>query len=162
MTLSHEVAPGDRTGVEPTDGSVTRPVGAIVTDLWEKTEMLVRQEMRLGIAEAEEKVDALKVELEGKVQHVKAELVAKALGGVVAFSGALTIIAGIVALLALVMAVWLAALLVGAALALGGAVLLKRDTAASLAVLVPQRTVEQHETKPTRIEKANHDTAEYF
>ena len=142
MMPASEVAPANRGGVEPTDGNATRPIGVIVTDLWEKTETLVRQEMRLGIAEAEEKVNALKVELEGKAQQLKLELVAKAIGGMVAFSGLLSIVAGIVALLALTMAAWLAALLVGAALALGGAVLLRRE--------IKPAHYREHETRSTR------------
>lgn len=104
-----------------------RPIGDIVTDLWEKTETLVRQEMQFGLASAEEKVDALKIELEGKVQQLKLELFAKALGGLLAFAGLLTIVAAIVLLLALAIKPWLAALLVGVPLVAGGAALLKRD-----------------------------------
>lgn len=163
MTPASEATAANRVGVESNEGSAARPIGAIVTDLWEKTETLVRQEMRLGIAEAEEKVDALKVDLEGKVQQLKLELVAKAIGGVVAFAGLLTIIAGVVALLAMAMELWLSAFVVGAALALGGVVLLKREmqlpAPPSPAALVPERTIESVKRDLHAMEAANHDTA---
>lgn len=145
MNQPYEIVPAGPTGAGPDPDSATRPIGAIVTDLWEKTETLVRQEMRLGIAEAEEKVDALKVELDDKVQRLKLELFAKAIGGVVAFAGLLAVIAGIIAALAMAMPVWLAALIVGVVLAVGGSVLLKREmklpAPPSAAALIPERTI---------------------
>jgi hypothetical protein len=167
MTAGYEIAPlqpatasSERSAA---DGS-ERTIGAIVTDLWEKTEVLVRQEMKLGIAEAEEKVDALKFELDGKVEQLKSELAAKAIGGVVAFAGLLTIVAAIVLLLATAMQPWLAASLVGAAFAVGGGVLLKRDlklpAAASPAAFIPERTLESTTKRDLHaIQEASHDTA---
>jgi hypothetical protein len=141
------------------DGS-ERTIGAIVTDLWEKTEVLVRQEMRLGIAEAEEKVDALKIDLEGKVEKLKLELASRAIGGAVAFAGLLTIVAAVVLLLAMAMPPWLAALLVGAAFAVGGGFLLKRSAAPSpSAAFIPERTIESTNRDLHTIEEATHDTA---
>lgn len=163
MNPTYESAAASRTAGEPSDGNAPRPIGAIVTDLWEKTETLVRQEMRLGIAEAEEKVEALKVDLDGKVQQLKLELYAKAIGGVIAFAGLLTIIAGIVAILALAMPLWLAALIVGVGLALGGTVLLKRETKLPElpppAALVPERTIENVKRDIHAMEETVHDTA---
>lgn len=148
MTSSYEVEL-----VKPTADSVdglqsdeARSIGAIVTSLWEKTESLVRQEMKLGITEAEEKVDALKIELEGKVERLKLELLAKATGGLIAFAGLLSILAAIVLLLAMAIKPWLAAFLVGAAFIAGGSVLLKRElklpAAPSPSQLIPERTIE--------------------
>jgi Putative Actinobacterial Holin-X, holin superfamily III len=166
MTQASEVAPmrpatapHEHSGVDGNE----RTIGAIVTDLWEKTEVLVRQEMKLGITEAEEKVDALKIDLEGKVEQLKLELIGKAIGGIVAFAGLLTIAAAIVLLLAMVMKPWLAALLVGAAFAAGGGVLLKRElklpAAPSPSAFIPERTIESTKRDLHAIEEASHDTA---
>jgi hypothetical protein len=163
VTTAYKVAPVDPAEGETQTGDGARPIGAIVTDLWEKTETLVRQEMRLGIAEAEEKVDALKVDLDHKVQQLKLELFAKAIGGVVAFAGILTIIAGIVAALALAIPLWLAALVVGAGLALGGMALLKREARIPdpppASALIPERTIHNVKRDIHAIEETVHDTA---
>lgn len=159
MNQPYDIVPAGQTGAGADPDGGTRPIGAIVTDLWEKTETLVRQEMRLGIAEAEEKVDALKIELDDKVQKLKLELFAKAIGGVIAFAGLLAVIAGIVAALAMAIPLWLAALVVGIALAAGGAVLLKREmklpSPPSPAALIPERTIENVKRDMETI----HDTA---
>jgi hypothetical protein len=117
----------ERGAFERKDGSDERSLGAIVTDLWEKTEKIVRQEMKLGLTEAEEKIETLKIELDDKAQKIKRELIAKAIGGLITFAGSLVIAAAIVLVLALWMQPWLAALLVGVALSATGAFLLKRD-----------------------------------
>jgi hypothetical protein len=113
--------------IERMDRTDERSLGAIVTDLWEKTEKIVRQEMKLGLTEAEEKIESLKIELTGEAQELKRDLIAKAIGGVVAFAGLLVIAAAIVLVLALWMKPWLAALLVGVVLSAAGAFLLKRE-----------------------------------
>lgn len=140
-----------------------RPIGAIVTDLWEKTETLVRQEMKLGIAEAEEKVDALKRELDERVRLMKLEAAQKATGGVTTLAGALAIVAAIVLLLAEVMWPWLAALLTGAVLCGLGVVLLKRDVKQppppKLEQFIPKRTAENVKADIQAIEEASHGTA---
>jgi len=164
MTSTYEIAPL-KPPVESSDGAQadpeSRPISGIVTSLWEKTEALVRQEMKLGITEAEEKVDALKIELEGKVEQLKLELIAKAIGGLVAFAGLLTIVAAIVLLLAMVIKPWLAALLVGAAFAGGGYALLKRElklpAAPSPSSFIPERTIESTKQDLHAIREASHD-----
>lgn len=147
MTQAYDVGSAQGTSHE-------RPIGDIVTDLWEKTETLVRQEMQFGLTSAEEKVDALKIELEGKVQQLKLELFAKALGGLLAFAGLLTVVAAIVLLLGLAIKPWLAALLVGVALAAGGAALLKRE-------VKPPNSVPhafQHTSRELQMIEESHDT----
>jgi hypothetical protein len=123
-----------------------RPLSAIVLDLWEKTESLVRQEMRLGLAEAEEKVDVLKTELEAKLAALKVELAAKAVGGAVLFAGLLTLVAAVVLLLAQAVAPWVAALIVGVASSAGGFVLVRRTMrlpgAPEPNQFVPKRSIE--------------------
>jgi hypothetical protein len=103
-----------------------RSLAEIVADLWQKTETLLRQEMRLGIAEADEKVRTLKQEAEGQLAELKIELTAKVLAGGVLFAGLLSLCAALILLLAEAMMPWLAALIVGVVLSAGAAVLLRR------------------------------------
>jgi Putative Actinobacterial Holin-X, holin superfamily III len=139
-----------------------RPVGAIVNDILEKAEKLVRQEMRLGLTEAEEKVDLLKHELDERLDILKREAAAKAIGGTIAFAGILAVVAGIVLLLAKVMNPWLAAFLTGAALSVVGVVLLKREVKLpappSAAEFIPKRTIENIKADTRAIEEASHGT----
>jgi len=135
-----------------------RPFAVIVTDLWEKTEALVRQEMRLGITEAEEKVDVLKAEVKQEVAELKVELVAKGLGASVALAGTLALVAALILLLAEVMPAWSAALLVALVAGGGGALLLRKPVQVSSSVeprqLVPERTVESLRTDARTIKEA--------
>jgi hypothetical protein len=123
-----------------------RALGDIVVDLWEKAETLIRQEMRLGLTEAEEKVDVLKTELEAKVGKLKLELAAKALGACVLFAGLLALVASITLLLARAVTPWVAALIVGLAVSALGVALLQRamrlPDAPKPSELVPRRTIE--------------------
>lgn len=140
-----------------------RPIGAIVTHLWENTERLVRQEMKLGLTEAEEKVELLKHELSDRLQELKRELAAKAIGGAVAVAGALAVVAAIILLLAQVMMPWLAALLTGVVCSGVGYALLKREVELPApppaAALVPERTIETLKADTRAIEEATHGTA---
>lgn len=146
-----------------TPPTTERSIGEIVTDIWEKTEALVRQEMRLGISEAEEKITAIKVELEDKVQVLKLELYAKAVGALCVFAGLLAVIAGIVLLLAMAMNPWLAAVLVGAAFCIGGILLLKREVKLpelpTPADLLPTHMIESTKQDLRAIKEATHDPA---
>lgn len=82
--------------------SSQREVGAIVADVWENAEKLVRQELELGLAELDRRVDKLKI-----------GLTTAAIGGAVLYGGVLTLLAAVVLGLSEVMAPWLAALIVG-------------------------------------------------
>ncbi|HKU40874.1 MAG TPA: phage holin family protein [Polyangiales bacterium] len=163
MTLPYEVegtrAPGER---RPADAD-SRPIGAIVTDLWEKTETLVRQEMKLGLTEAQERVDALKVELDDRVQRLKLEAAAKAVGGAITIGGALALVAAIVLLLAQVMWPWLAALITGIVLCGAGFALLKRDVKIeplpNAEEFAPKRTIANIKADTHAIQEATHGTA---
>jgi hypothetical protein len=162
MTLPYEVE-GTR---RPTEGRTSdadpRPIGAIMTDLWEKTETLVRQEMKLGLTEAQERVDALKVELDDRLRRVKLEAAAKATGGAVAIGGALALVAAIVLLLAQVMWPWLAALITGVVLCGVGVALLKRDAKippVHPGEIVPTRTIANIQADTHAIQEATHGTA---
>lgn len=79
-----------------------RELGAIVADVWENAEKLVRQELELALAEVDRRVDKLKI-----------GVTTAAIGGAVLYAGILTLLAAVVLGLATVMAPWLAALIVG-------------------------------------------------
>jgi hypothetical protein len=82
--------------------SSQREVGAIVADVWENAEKLLRQELELGLAEIDRRVDKLKI-----------GVATAAVGGAVLYGGVLTLLAAVVLGLSEVMAPWLAALIVG-------------------------------------------------
>ena len=140
-----------------------RPIGVIVNDIWEKAETLVRQEMRLGLTEAQEKVDVLKVELDDRLRTLKLEAAAKAVAGALTAGGSLALVAAIVLLLAQVMWPWLAALITGAVLCIAGAVMLKRPVklppAPNAGELIPGRTIKNIKADIHAIEEASHGTA---
>lgn len=131
-------------------GSDARSAVAIVASLWEKVESLVQLEMKLGLAEAEEKLDAL-----------KRDLVAKAVAGSIAFAAMLALVAAVIALLALAMKVWLAALLTGAVLGIVAFVLLRRDLtslpSASTSTIVEQPT-RMNLTSTSTTKETSHGT----
>jgi hypothetical protein len=167
MTQAYEVdvaAPDhpSSSAASPSSDRDQRSVGAIVTDLWEKTETLVRQEMRLGLAEAEEKVDLLKVELDDRLNTLKLELAAKAIGGAVAIGGALALVAAVVLVLSEAMPPWLAAIVTGVVFGGGGFALLKREvklpSPPPAAEFIPQRTVASIKADTKAIEEASHGT----
>ena len=158
MTLSY-----DAEGNRPPGANDPRPIGEIVTDLWEKAETLVRQEMRLGLTEAQERIDVLKVELDDRVQRLKLEAAAKAVGAAFASGGALALVAAIVLLLAQVMWPWLAALITGVVLCGVGVALLKRDVhipaLPNAQELAPKRTISNIKADAHAIQEATHGTA---
>ena len=92
----------ERTSEPPLTTSGEREVGKIVADVWENAEKLVRQELELGLAEIDRRVDKLKV-----------GLLMATIGGAVLYAGVLALISALVLGLATVMAAWAAALLVG-------------------------------------------------
>jgi hypothetical protein len=110
----------------PASRGPERPLGEIVNDAWQQAETLIRQELQLAVADAQERVDKLKVELEGDVDRLKAELITKAVGGAVGFIALLLLSATLVLLLAEVMKPWLAALLVSVVIGAAGYAMLRR------------------------------------
>lgn len=136
-----------------------RPLAAIASDALQKTEMLIRQELQLGLADAEGRLTVLRADLGRQLAQLKLELTAKVIGGAIAFAGALTLTAALVLLLAEAFErhPWLAALIVGLVITGVGVVLLMRDVSTpqpAAADLVPRRSFEsiQHDVKS--IEKA--------
>jgi hypothetical protein len=108
-----------------------RPISELLTDLWENTEALVRQEVKLASAE-----------LESKAAIVKADLTKAAIGGAALYAGLLTLIAALVLFVAKFVAPWVAALLVGAVIVGVGYMLLQKGKDLNAAKLKPSRTVE--------------------
>src|SRR5688572_25806825 len=86
----------------PNSSSAERPLGELVSELWENSETLVRKEFELALAE-----------LDSRVEDAKVGIRNAAAGGAVLYAGMLAIVASLILLLAEVMAPWLAALLVG-------------------------------------------------
>ncbi len=94
-----------------------RPLLGLVTDLWQQSASLLREEAELAKAEVSE-----------KISEVGTGIGSLAIGGAVLFAGFLLVLFAIVALLALVLpeahASWLAPLLVGAVVLFAGGLLL--------------------------------------
>jgi hypothetical protein len=105
MTQGTDLASADAAG---------RPLRELLTELWENSEKLVRQELSLALAE-----------LDGRIDQTKAALASAAIGGAIAYAGVLALVVAMILLLAEAMAPWLAALIVGVAAAGGGALLLR-------------------------------------
>jgi hypothetical protein len=108
-----------------------RPIRELLTDLWENTETLVRQELKLASAE-----------LESKVADAKADLLKVALGGAALYAGAMTLVAALVLFVAKFVAPWVAALLVGIVVVGLGYFLLQKGKDLKARNLKPERTVE--------------------
>jgi hypothetical protein len=107
-----------------------RPISEIVSNLWLNTETLIRQELQLGLADAEQRAQRFKGELAEDVDKIKRELVLKAAGGAIAFVGLLSLTAALVLGLAEAMPAWLSALIVGVVIAGVGVALLVRTVRA--------------------------------
>jgi hypothetical protein len=103
----------------PREGQLTssgeREVGKIVADVWENAEKLVRQELELGLAEIDRRVDKLKV-----------GLISATIGAATLYAGILVLLAALVLGLSNVMQPWLAALIVGGIVTGIGATLSQR------------------------------------
>ncbi|MET0340502.1 MAG: phage holin family protein [Polyangiales bacterium] len=107
-------------GVHRSDALSTngqRELGALVADVWENAEKLVRQELELGLSEIDRRVDKLKTGLTVAV-----------IGGAVLYAGILVLLAAVVLGLSNVMAPWLAALIVGGLVTGAGVTMSKRGT----------------------------------
>lgn len=115
----------------PPPRSDERPISEIVSDLWLNTETLIRQELQLGLADAEERAKKFKGELSEDVDQLKRELVLKAAGGAIAFVGLLSLTAALVLGLSETLPAWLSALIVGVVITGAGAVLLVRSVRAA-------------------------------
>ncbi len=96
-----------------------RSLGELFTDLAGQTGALVREEVSLARAE-----------LTAKATQAGKDVVTLAIGGAVAYAGALAILAGVILALATFLPAWLAALIVGVIVGAAGITLLQRGRAA--------------------------------
>ena len=95
-----------------------RAATEILKDIFEHTQQLAKQELKLAGAE-----------LDQKIRDAKADLIAPLLGLTVAYAGVLALLAGVILLLAQAMPAWAAALIVGVVtMALGYALLQRGRT----------------------------------
>lgn len=135
-----------------------RPIGEIVRDLWLNTETLIRQEMQLGLADAEQRVHAFKSQLDTELDGLKRDLLYKAIGGAVALVGFSMLAAALALLLAEVMPAWLSALITGVIILGGAAALLfraiRRPALPDPRELVPQRAVQSVKEDARSIQEA--------
>jgi hypothetical protein len=108
-----------------------RSVATLLADLANETGMLLRQEIAL-----------FKAELQEKLGQLGWGIGSLAVGGLIAFSGWLVLLAAAVLGLSTVVAPWFAALIVGlVVLALGAALLLFGKSRLDTEALVPRRTL---------------------
>jgi hypothetical protein len=92
-----------------------RSIGELVAELSRETTTLVRQELQLA-----------KAEMSQKATRVGKNVGFLVVGGVVAYTGLLAILAAVIIILGNVIPLWISALAVGAAIALVGLVLVTK------------------------------------
>lgn len=112
--------------IDPAD----RPLRDLLVGLWQDTEKLVRQEVKLA-----------STELDGKIQKVKVEATVAAIGGAALYAGVLALVAAAILLLSQVMASWLAALIVGVVVATIGFVLARRVKNVTADAVKPEHAI---------------------
>jgi len=121
-----------------------RPVSEIVTELWENTEKLARQEIQLALAELDRKVDG-----------VKKDVLAATIGGSIAYAGVLALVAGLILLLSKAIDPWLAAIIVGVVVSgIGFALIQKGKKDLTAENLVPEQTVRSVERSANTFKEA--------
>ena len=108
-----------------------KPIRDLFVELWENTETLLRQEMRLA-----------SVEIDHKLDKVKKDAAAFGLGGAFLHAGLLALVAAVILLLSQAMNPWIAALAVGVVLAGVGYFLISREPKNIARDLVPKHTIE--------------------
>jgi uncharacterized membrane protein YqjE len=109
-----------------------RSIGELIAELSRETTTLVRQELQLA-----------KVEMSQKASRAGKNVGFLVVGGVVAYTGLLAIIAAVIIVLGNVIALWLSALVVGAVIAAVGLVLvIKGVNTLRQEDPTPQETIE--------------------
>jgi uncharacterized membrane protein YqjE len=109
-----------------------RSIGELIAELSRETTTLVRQELQLA-----------KVEMSQKASQAGKNVGFLVVGGVVAYTGLLAIIAAVIIVLGNVIALWLSALVVGAVIAAVGLVLvIKGVNTLRQEDPTPQETIE--------------------
>jgi len=156
MELQPRMARASSLDEDPAKDS--RPLGEIANDIWQKAETLIRQEMNLGITDAQERLEIMRGEVEEQVDHLKLEIAAKAAGGAVVFVGVLALASALILGLSDAMPAWAAALIVGVLFVAGGALLLRWRLSAAPPVktreLLPRRALESTKKDIQSIEEA--------
>ena len=135
-----------------------RPIAEIVSNLWLNTETLIRQELQLGLADAEQRMQQFKGEVAEDVDKLKRELAIKAAGVAIAFVGLLSLTAALVLFLAKELPAWLSALIVGLVIAGAGTALVLRSLRTpalpNARELVPERAVRSVKEDVRTIQEA--------
>jgi len=135
-----------------------RPIGEIANDIWLKAETLIRQEMKLGITDAQERLEVLRDDLESRAAQLQAVVTAKAAGGALMFIGAQAVAAALILLLSQVIPAWSSALIFGVVTAGGGIVLVNQRLKAlrplNTRELLPKRALESTKRDIQAIEEA--------
>lgn len=109
-----------------------RSLGDLFADLTRETSTLVRQEIELA-----------KTEMKEKATKTGKNVGFLAAGGIVAYTGVLALVAGVILLLGQAIPLWLSALLVGLLIAGGGYFLIQKGiTALKNMDMVPHKTLE--------------------
>jgi len=116
--------------LQPVGDKNDRPIRELLVELWENTETLVRQEVKLASAELDE-----------KVAKVKADVTKAAIGGAMMYVGVLALTAAVILFLGKFMALWVSALLVAAVMVGVGYVLIKKAKDLNAKELTPERTI---------------------
>jgi hypothetical protein len=124
---------------EPSATSSERPIGAIVTELYENTEMLIRNELSLGLKE-----------LEHKSQEMKTQATRITAGGALLYTGLMTLVVAATVLLWKVLDLWLAAAIVGVALCVCGYLAMPKGKGTEAKERAVQRRLEQAPTLAER------------
>lgn len=107
-------------------------VGELIGGLYQNTSNLLRLEIELA-----------KAEMSQKASRVGKNVGFLAVGGIVAYTGILAIVAGIIGVLALLVPVWLSALIVGIVIAaVGGALVFKGIKTLQQEQAAPQKTID--------------------
>ncbi|MDB4977525.1 MAG: hypothetical protein JWN48_5866 [Myxococcaceae bacterium] len=115
-----------------------REISAILTHMWENGEILLRQELDLGLKEIDLRVDRL-----------KQSLLMAAIGGLAVYAGLLALLAALIFGLSKVMEPWLASLVVGGVLTAAGATFLMRSEAKAEQAVKP----DEHSHRTARAMK---------
>lgn len=107
-------------------------VGELLGGLYRDTSNILRLEIELA-----------KAEMSRKASRVGKNVGFLAAGGIVAYTGVLAIVAGIIGLLALLVPAWLSALIVGIVIAaVGGALIYKGIKTLQQEQAAPQKTID--------------------
>lgn len=115
-----------------TERKDARPLGELFAELKQETQTLIKQEMTL-----------VRVELSEKMSKILKDVVSLGVGGVLLYTGALTLVAAIVLGLGQLMPLWVSALLVAIVLLAVGAVLLMKGVKDLKQMKVaPEKTTE--------------------